>query len=96
MDKCDLLCHNCHICRKPLGLARNEEYERPAPPPPRALSMTKNAIYLRARAAKRKREAEADQTAEEHARALVPPKAASVVLKASKGRCAFLDFLNKE
>ena len=29
MDKCDLLCHNCHICRKPLGLARNEEYARP-------------------------------------------------------------------
>lgn len=36
MDKCDLLCHNCHICRKPRGLARHEVYVRPAPPPARA------------------------------------------------------------
>lgn len=64
-EKCDLLCHNCHICRKPLGLARNEVYERPAPPPPRALSMTKNAIWMRARAAKRKREADEDEADED-------------------------------
>ena len=25
MDKCDLLCHNCHICRKPRGRARWDE-----------------------------------------------------------------------
>ena len=40
-DKCDLLCHNCHISRKPLGLPRHEEYARPAPPPARVESQTK-------------------------------------------------------
>ena len=62
MDKCDLLCHNCHICRKPLGLPRNEVYARPAPSPSpsRAQSTTKAAIYQRARATKRKREADED------------------------------------
>jgi len=55
MDKCDLLCHNCHISRKPLGLARHDVYERPAAPPPRAPSQTPNAIYKRERKAAKQR-----------------------------------------
>ena len=61
--KCDLLCHNCHICRKPRGIARHEEVVRPAPPPRRQLHMddrhVKNRAYKAAKHAKRKRDAEA-------------------------------------
>jgi len=59
--KCDLLCVNCHVCRKPRGIARNEEFVRPAPPPRRQLRMddrnVKQRAYMAARAAKRKRAA---------------------------------------
>lgn len=60
---CDLLCINCHLCRKPHEIARNEEFVRPAPPPRRQLLMddknVKNRAYMAARAAaKRKRDAE--------------------------------------
>ena len=56
--KCDLLCTNCHICRKPHGIARHEEVVRPAPPPRRQLRMDDANVKERARrAAKRKRAA---------------------------------------
>lgn len=59
--KCDLDCDNCHLCRKPQGIARNEEFVRPAPPPRRQLLMddrsVKNRAYDAARRAKRKRDA---------------------------------------
>ena len=59
---CKLLCDNCHLCRKPHGIARNEEFVRPAPPPRRQLLMDDKNVKLRARnaakaAAKRKRDA---------------------------------------
>ena len=60
---CDLLCTNCHVCRKPHKIARQEEFVRPAPPPRRQLLMddrsVKRRAYQAARAAKRKRDAEA-------------------------------------
>jgi len=56
--KCDLLCVNCHFCRKPHGIARHEEVVRPAPPPRRQLRMDDANVKERAyRAAKRKRAA---------------------------------------
>jgi len=60
--KCDLYCHNCHICRKPHGIARNEVFVRPvvAPRPKRQLRMDEKNVKQRAyMAAKRKRDAEA-------------------------------------
>jgi len=60
---CDLLCSNCHVCRKARKIARQEEFVRPAPPPRRQLLMddrsVKRRAYMAARAAKRKRDAEA-------------------------------------
>ena len=60
---CDLLCVNCHFCRKPHKIARQEEFVRPAPPPRRQLLMDEKNVkaraYVAARAAKRKRDAEA-------------------------------------
>ena len=61
MDKCDLLCHNCHLSRKPLGLARHDVYERPAAPPPREPSQTKGAIAMRKHRAKHKCDADLDE-----------------------------------
>jgi len=62
VSNCDLLCHNCHLCRKPRGIARHEEFVRPAPPPRRQLLMddrsVKNRAYMAAKHAKRKRAAE--------------------------------------
>ena len=59
--KCDLLCTNCHVCRKPRGIARHEEFVRPAPPPRRQLRMdeknVKKRAYMVALRAKRKRAA---------------------------------------
>ena len=46
--KCDLLCDNCHICRKPRGIARHEEVVRPAPPPRRQLRMDDRNVKNRA------------------------------------------------
>ena len=59
---CDLFCANCHFCRKPHGIARHEEFVRPAPPPRRQLLMDDANVKKRARraakaAAKRKRDA---------------------------------------
>ena len=55
---CDLLCVNCHLCRKPQGIARHEEFVRPAPPPRRQLRMDDRSVKNRAcKAAKRKRDA---------------------------------------
>lgn len=57
--KCDLLCTNCHICRKSQSIARQEEFVRPAPRPRRQLLMDEKNVKNRARlAAKRKRDAE--------------------------------------
>jgi len=59
---CKLLCVNCHLCRKPHGIARHEEFVRQAPPPRRQLLMDDKNVKLRAwraakAAAKRKRDA---------------------------------------
>lgn len=56
--KCDLLCSNCHVCRKPRKIARHEEFVRQAPRPRRRLHMDDRHVKGRARmAAKRKRDA---------------------------------------
>jgi hypothetical protein len=60
-EMCDLLCVNCHVCRKPHGIERHEEFVRPAPRPRRQLLTddrnVKRRAYEAAKAAKRKRAA---------------------------------------